>query len=122
MTPYALYPLTNMRAVATPVDRAHDLSILAYKVVEAVDTAARWIVRRYKRHVSIGELSRLDDRMLRDIGVSRFEIPALVEAALDAPETRRVAPPRAKAVRRAPKPVILVADNDNNQRKFSAMI
>ena len=120
MTPYALYPLTNKRTVATPVDHAHDLSILAYKVVEAVEAAAQWIVRRYKRHVSIGELSGLNDHLLRDIGVSRFEIPAVVDAALKAPV--RVILPRVRTVRRAPKPVILVADNDNNQRKFSAMI
>ena len=120
MTPYALYPLTNTRAVSTPVARAHDLSILAYKVVEAVDTAAKWIVRRYKRHVSIGELSRLSEHLLRDIGVSRFEIPAVVDASLDAPENQRIAPPRAKTVRRAPKAVILVAENDNIQRRFSA--
>ncbi len=118
MTPYVLYPLTNKRAVTIPVAGAHDLSILAYKAVEAIDAAAKWIVRRYKRHVSIGELSRLDDRMLRDIGVSRFEIPAVVDAALKSPD--RVTPPRVKAVRRTPKTVIPVADNDNNQRRFSA--
>ena len=75
MTPYALYPLTSKRAVTMPAARAHDLSILAYKAVEAVGAVAQWIVRRYKRHVSIGELSRLNDHLLRDIGVSRFEIP-----------------------------------------------
>ncbi len=111
MTPYALYPLTNKRAVTTPAARAHDLSILAYKAVEAVDTAAKWIVRRYKRHVSIGELSRLDDHMLRDIGVSRFEIPAVVEAALNSSD--RVTPPRGNAVRRPPNTVIPAAANDN---------
>ncbi len=120
MIPYALYPLTNTRAFSIPDARARDLSILAYKAVEAVDTAAKWIVRRYKRHVSIGELSSLNDHLLRDIGVSRFEISAVVDASLDAPENQRIAPPRAKTVRRAPKPVILVAENDNNQRRFSA--
>lgn len=120
MTPYALYPLTNKRAVTVLVAGAHDLSILAYKAVEAVDAAAKWIVRRYKRHVAIGELSRLNDRMLRDIGVSRYEIPAVVEAAFDAPENQWVAPSRGKAVRRTPKSVVPVADNDNIQRRFSA--
>ena len=120
MIPYALYPLTYKRAVTIPAGRAHDLSILAYKVVEAVEDAAKWVVRRYKRHVSIGELSRLDDRMLRDIGVSRSEIPVIVEAALDAPQNQRVAPSRATAVRRALEPVIPVAENDNIKRRFSA--
>ncbi len=118
MIPYALYPLTNTRAASTPDARARDLSILAYKAVEAVGAVAQWIVRRYKRHVSIGELSGLNDHLLRDIGVSRFEIPAVVDAALKAPV--RVIPPRVRTVRRTPKTVIPVADNDNNQRRFSA--
>ena len=71
MSPYALYPLTNTRAVTIPAGRAHDLSLVAYKAVEAVEAAAKWIVRRYKRHVSIGELSRLSDQLLSDVGVSR---------------------------------------------------
>ncbi len=118
MTPYALYPLTNKRAVT--IAGAHDLSILAYKAIEAVETAVNLIVRRYKRHVSIRELSRLDDHILRDIGISRFEIPAVVDGALARPD--RVTRPRGKAVRRPPKTVIPVADNDNSQRRFSAII
>ena len=127
MTPYALYPLTNTRAVSSPDGAASESSILAYKAVEAVEAAAKWIVRRYKRHVSIGELSQLNDHLLRDIGVSRHEIPTVVDAMLAASEIDPLAAPRATAVRRAPQAELSVAelpvaDNDNYQREFSAII
>ena len=152
MSPYTLYPLTNTRAVSSPAGAASESSILAYKAVEAVEAAAKWIVRRYKRHVSIGELSRLSDHLLGDIGLSRHEIPTVVDAMLAASETGPLAAPRATAIRRAPQaelsvaqlsvaelsvaelpvaelpvaelPVaeLPVADNDNDQRKFSAII
>ncbi|WP_119459099.1 DUF1127 domain-containing protein [Rhodospirillaceae bacterium SYSU D60014] len=38
------------------------------------------IVRAYQRHAAFRELSALDDRLLKDIGITRGEIPAVVHA------------------------------------------
>lgn len=38
------------------------------------------IARAYQRHVAFRELSNLDDRLLKDIGITRGEIPAVVHA------------------------------------------
>lgn len=68
----------------------------------AARRGVQWYLARRRRRASIGELAALDDRTLKDIGVPRSEIPALVDAlsreprALD-PVTRageRVSTPR----------------------------
>ncbi len=122
MSPYALYPLTNQRTVSHHTGLAGELSIAAYKAVEAIDAVWNWIDRTYKRGRSIRELSRLDDHVLKDIGVRRDDIRDVVEAMLTAPAVRPVAPPPVQVVRPAPRPELTVADNDNNERRFSAMI
>ena len=114
MSPYALYPLTNQRTVSHHAGLAGELSIAAFKVVEAIETAATWIVRSYRRNSAIRELSRLDDHMLKDIGVSRSEIRAVVDGVLDAPVVHQVARPRAQSVRPATKTELPVADNDTD--------
>lgn len=38
------------------------------------------IARAYQRHIAFRELSALDDRLLKDIGITRGEIPAVVHA------------------------------------------
>jgi len=43
------------------------------------------ILRWQQRRKAIQELSRLDDRMLRDIGVRRADIPFVVEVVLNEP-------------------------------------
>lgn len=35
------------------------------------------LLRPVKRHTAIAELSTLDDRLLRDIGLSRFDVDAM---------------------------------------------
>ena len=72
---------------------AGELSIAAYKVVEALSAVWNWIDRMNRRNRAIRELSRLDDHMLKDIGMHRGEIREVVEAGLDAPAPRPVAPP-----------------------------
>lgn len=43
------------------------------------------VLRWQQRRKAIQELSRLDDRMLRDIGVRRADIPFVVEVVLNEP-------------------------------------
>ena len=122
MSPHALYPLTNQRAVTHHTGLAGELSIAAYKAVEAIAAVGKWFVRRSRRAGAIRELSRLSDHMLKDIGVHRGEIREVVEALLDTPAARPVAPRPARVTRPTPRLEIPVADNDNNERRFSAMI
>ncbi len=122
MSPYALYPLTNQRTVSHHTGLAGELSIAAYKAIGAIVTVWNWIDRKYKQNRSIRELSRLDDHVLKDIGVRRDDIREVVEAMLTAPPARPVATPPVQVVRPAPRPELTIADNDNNERRFSAMI
>ena len=46
-------------------------------------------LKRWQRHKAIADLERLDDRVLRDIGISRNDIPRVVDGML--PE-REVSP------------------------------
>ena len=122
MSPYALYPLTTQRAVSHHTGLAGELSIAAYKIVEALSAVWNWIDRKNRRAESIRELSRLSDRMLKDIGIHRGEIRYVVESMLDAPVARPVEPKPEQTVRPAPRTELPVANNDNNERRFSAMI
>ena len=49
MIPYALYPLTNKRAVSHHSGFDGNLSIVTYKTVQAIETVGRWLARRYRR-------------------------------------------------------------------------
>lgn len=123
MYPYSLYPLTDHRAVTRHTGLAWELSIAAYKAVEAIAAVWDWIDRKHKRDRSIRELSRLSDCMLKDIGVSRHEIHEAVDGVLDAPVAHQNAWPRAQSARPAPKMELPVADNDNkHQRHLNAII
>ncbi len=113
MNPYTLYPLTNNRAAAPHSGLAGELSIAAYKVVEALSTAWAWIDRRKRRNSAIGELSRLSDHMLEDIGISRGEIRDVVEAMLDAPAPRPAERPPVANARPFAAPASPAAANDN---------
>ncbi len=88
MSPYALYPLTNQRTVSHHTGLAGELSIAAYKAIGAIVTVWNWIDRKYKQNRSIRELSRLDDHVLKDIGVRRDDMREVVEAMLTAPPAR----------------------------------
>jgi len=80
----------------------------AYLAVEAVAAAGGWAARRVAaawrplgrglarvgaRRRAIGELRRLDDAVLRDIGIERDAIPAVVDGLL-APQDETPARPR----------------------------
>ncbi len=57
--------------------------------VRSAGAAWQALARRQRRRRAMAELSVLNDRALKDIGVSRGEIYARVEELLDAEERRR---------------------------------
>lgn len=75
------------------------LSVFAYQAVTALGStitgAAAAIAKCRQRGLAIRELSELDDRMLKDIGISRSEIRSVVTELLDG------TPRRPNDVRRA---------------------
>lgn len=42
----------------------------------AFERIATWLTARWRRQQTLRELSELDDRMLADIGLNRYDIPA----------------------------------------------
>ncbi len=84
---YARYYGTGRRLHAEAVAHGGAVAAKGLAGLPAIALAAAvrlyrgWQLRRARRR-AIGELQVLDDRMLKDIGVSRSEIPALVEATL----------------------------------------
>ncbi len=67
--------------------KAGGLSVFAYQAVTALDStitgAAARISKWRQRGLAIRELSELDDRTLKDIGISRSEIRSVVTGLLD---------------------------------------
>lgn len=98
MNPYTLFPLTAQRVSAITGPIAEELSVAVYKAIDAVanfaGAIAGAITKWHKRNKAIRELSALSDHLLKDIGISRGEIRAVVDAMLTAPEPRRAARPR----------------------------
>ncbi len=97
MNPYTLFPLTAQRASAITGPINEDLSVVVDRLVAVANFAgaiAGAITKWHKRNKAIRELSALSDHLLKDIGISRSEIRAVVDAMLTAPEPRRAARPR----------------------------
>ena len=105
MNPNTLYPLTARRGATITGEIDEGASVAAYRAVNsaaaAVGRVARAIVRRHRRNKSIRELSALSDHMLKDIGISRGEIRAAVDAIRDAPAAQPAGGPRLIAERSA---------------------
>lgn len=64
------------------------------RIVQSIADGARRVVEAvsngYRRRQLIGELERLDDRTLRDLGLQRSELGSVVAELMDdAPATRR---------------------------------
>lgn len=57
---------------------------VAASVRSGIGSAARALWQRRQRRAAIAELSRLDDRLLADIGIERGQIPSVVEGMLEA--------------------------------------
>ena len=94
MNPYMILPRMNKPAVNGPVEEA--ISVYAYKAVNAV---AEWVantvgaVRTWNaRSAAVGDLSRLNDHLLKDIGIHRGEIRAVVDGMLSRPPAREHRP------------------------------
>ena len=85
MNLYTFFPLNAQRASAItgPIGA----------VANFAGAIAGAITNWHKRNKAIRELSALSDRLLKDIGISRGEIRAVVDAMLTAPEPRRAARP-----------------------------
>lgn len=59
--------------------------------------AISWLAREHQRRVGVRALMALDDHMLKDIGLSRGEIHAMVNGVFRSPETAQ-SQQRAKAL------------------------
>lgn len=82
-------------AGATGVARLLHLGLSAS--IELGRRAVRWLAREHQRRVGLRALMALDDHMLKDIGLSRGEIHAMVNGVFHAPEAGR-SEQRAKAL------------------------
>ncbi len=90
MSLYTILPRLNRPRVNGPLDEA--LSVYVYKAVTAV---AEWVANTvnavrtwHTRQRAIGELSRLNDHLLKDIGIDRSEIRTVVDGMLRRPPAR----------------------------------
>ena len=72
----------KQRVAAAPVPRdGHTgASDIGWLIGVVVSVAGRYIARWRERRRTINELSRLDDHLLRDIGVDPAKLPARVSA------------------------------------------
>ncbi len=110
-----ILPRSNKPVVHGPVDEA--IRVTAYKAVSAVaelvkntvDAVRTWRQRR----AAIAELSRLNDRLLKDVGIDRNEIRAAVDGMLSQPSARTSRPAPALPVISAPDPARPAAGNEN---------
>ncbi len=115
MNPYMILSRSNKPVVNGPVGEA--ISVTAYKAVNAVaervkntvDAVRTWRQRR----AAIAELSRLNDHLLKDIGIDRNEIRAVVNGMLSRPSAPTHRPAPVLHVVSAPDPARPAADNDN---------
>jgi uncharacterized protein YjiS (DUF1127 family) len=111
MNPYTLYPLTTPQSTVF----GSDVSTLVYKLVDTVIGAVTALDRRFthwnKRRKAIAELSGLSDHILRDIGISRGAISAVVDGLLDAPAAVRVSQPWLVAESRSASHAPVANDN-----------
>jgi uncharacterized protein YjiS (DUF1127 family) len=51
--------------------------------------ATRWLAREHQRRVGLRALMALDDHLLKDIGLSRSEVHAMVAGVFRSPEARQ---------------------------------
>lgn len=51
--------------------------------------ATRWLAREHQRRVGLRALMALDDHLLKDIGLSRSEIHAMVDGVFRSPQSRQ---------------------------------
>ncbi len=90
-------------------ERAKVATALSRRAVEGLGAAVRWIgggmwragrtalsgtVAAWRRRVAVRQLQALDDRMLKDIGISRSEIHFMVRDQLSLGRATRVAATR----------------------------
>ncbi len=86
MNPYTILPRLNRPPVNGPVYKA--ATAVAEWVANTVNAVRTW----HTRHAAIGELSRLNDHLLKDIGIHRGEIRTVVDRMLSRPQAREHRP------------------------------
>jgi uncharacterized protein YjiS (DUF1127 family) len=89
--PANLAPLTvaEVEAYARRI-RAEAIADLIFKSWVALKSVAVRVKTRLEQQRALAELHSLDDAMLRDIGLSRSQIPAAVAGLIERPATAAV--------------------------------
>ncbi len=85
MNPYMIPPTLHEQAAQL---RADTIRVYAYKAVTAVANAVGAVRAWNTRNAAVRDLSRLNDRLLKDIGIDRSEIRAVVNGMLSRPPAR----------------------------------
>ena len=97
-----------LTAGANGIDR-----LLRSGISAGVDVGRRaisWLAREHQRRIGLRALMALDDRMLKDIGLSRSQIHAMVDGVFRSPEVEH-SQQRAKALTLAMSKKSLSNDN-----------
>lgn len=121
----------NERALAFTAGVSH-LAIGIERLILAPVAAGLWLFRALREQLAraraIGELQRLDDRMLKDIGIGRGEIASVIESLTASEDSDRIVRGREAEAPRLPgrdpaglvpfvRPPAKPANNDNQSRE-----
>jgi uncharacterized protein YjiS (DUF1127 family) len=73
----------------TSRESGHHRSLTGWGWTYPLGAAVTWLVHEWRIHRSIEQLRGFDDHMLKDIGLTRMEIEAVVRHGRHCDETRR---------------------------------